>query len=256
MTTAPIICFGQQPCGFFPRRFLYAKMQTARRLQAEIGGEIVFFCHDSDHDPRETKTILRHRKNGQPLPLNFVFENRLQRKYSPLYLKRVMADWHAKTAEQIRPFVDPHWVEAFQSAPTTSVADFCLHMYHQLGLVDGMRVVRSSDPSLRAAAIEVNDFYVDVPYQGEIVRARYRAGRLVLHEGGESYIQVPPVEFAKTQVSPTRDSRLKWMQSVIHCTHYVAGASEQAYLSHEDAPDITYVPRQTIDRADEAYVPS
>ena len=40
--SAPIICFGQQPCGFFPRRFLFAKVQTARRLQAELGGEISF----------------------------------------------------------------------------------------------------------------------------------------------------------------------------------------------------------------------
>ena len=60
----PIICFGQQPCGFFPKRFLVAKILTARRLQAELGGEIVFFYHDSDHDPRETKTALRHRRTG------------------------------------------------------------------------------------------------------------------------------------------------------------------------------------------------
>jgi len=63
---SPVICFGQQPCGFFPRRFLYAKFVTARRLQQEIGGEIVFFYHDSDHDPRETQTILRHRKTSEP----------------------------------------------------------------------------------------------------------------------------------------------------------------------------------------------
>jgi hypothetical protein len=50
-STPPVICFGQQPCGFFPRRFLYAKFVTARRLQQEIGGEIVFFYHDADHDP-------------------------------------------------------------------------------------------------------------------------------------------------------------------------------------------------------------
>ena len=61
---APIICFGQQPCGFFPKRFLYAKIVTARQLQQEIGGEIVFFFHDSDHDPRETITILRERHSG------------------------------------------------------------------------------------------------------------------------------------------------------------------------------------------------
>ena len=66
MSAEPVIAFGQQPCGFFPRRFLVAKIRTARRLQAEIGGRVVYFCHDSDHDPRETRTILRHRATGQP----------------------------------------------------------------------------------------------------------------------------------------------------------------------------------------------
>ena len=91
MTAGPVICFGQQPCGIFPRRFLYAKIATARRLQRELGGRLVFFCHDSDHDPRETQTCLRHRQTGEPLTVNFAFENRLQRKYSPLYLQRVPA---------------------------------------------------------------------------------------------------------------------------------------------------------------------
>src|SRR5262249_38138539 len=36
MNQEPVIAFGQQPCGFFPRRFLVAKIWTARRLQAEI----------------------------------------------------------------------------------------------------------------------------------------------------------------------------------------------------------------------------
>jgi hypothetical protein len=43
------------------------------------------------------------------------------------------------------------------------------------------------------------------------------------------------------------------MQSVIRCTHYVAGASEIMYLNRADAPEIQYVERETIDRADEAY---
>ena len=59
--------------------------------------------------------------------------------------------------------------------------------------------------------------------------------------------------YTKEQISPTRDTRLRWMQSVIHCTHYVAGASEQDYLRKEDAPEITYVDRDTIERSDEAY---
>ena len=37
MSVEPIIAFGQQPCGFFPRRFLVAKIRTARRLQARDG---------------------------------------------------------------------------------------------------------------------------------------------------------------------------------------------------------------------------
>ncbi len=105
--SAPVICFGQQPCGFFPRRFLYAKFVTARRLQQEIGGEIVFFSHDSDHDPRETQTILRHRKTDEPATLNFAFENKIQRKWSPLYLKRIPAGWAATTARQLGAYVAP-----------------------------------------------------------------------------------------------------------------------------------------------------
>ena len=152
MTTAPVICFGQQPCGFFPKRFLFAKIQTARRLQKEIGGEIVFFYHDSDHDPRETKTILRHRKTGELARFNFTFENRLQRKFAPLYLKRVAPAWHAKTTLQLPAFVDRRWVRAFQENRAPTVADFCLEMYRQMGLLDGIRVARSSDPSVRRAA--------------------------------------------------------------------------------------------------------
>lgn len=111
---SPVICFGQQPCGFFPRRFLYAKFVTARRLQAELGGEIVFFYHDSDHDPRETQTILRHRKTGEPATLNFAFANKVQRKWSPLYAKRIPADWAANTARQLGACAPPAAVEVFK----------------------------------------------------------------------------------------------------------------------------------------------
>jgi hypothetical protein len=94
-----------------------------------------------------------------------------------------------------------------------------------------------------------------VPYEGEIVRARARDGRLYLHEGGESFVTLPasPSGFGKEQISPARDTRLRWMQSVIHCTHYVTGAGEQAYLRPEDAPDIAYVGREDIERSDEAF---
>ena len=71
----------------------------ARNEPGERGGEIVFFYHDSDHDARETQTILRHRKTDEPATLNFAFENKVQRKWSPLFLKRIAAGWQANTAE-------------------------------------------------------------------------------------------------------------------------------------------------------------
>ena len=253
MSDSPVICLGQQPCGFFPRRFLFAKFVTARRLQSEIGGEIVFFYHDSDHDPRETRTTLRHRKTGEPIELNFAFDNQTQRKFSPLYLKRIHADWEAKTALQLPAYVDRRWVEAFRATTAANVADFCLEMYRRMGLLEGIRVARSSDPEFRRAACEVTDYFVDVPYEGETVRARWVDGVLKLHKGGDTFVTLPPMTFGKEQISPSRDSRLRWMQSVVHCTHYVAGAGEQAYLCREDAPEITFVNRDPIDRSDEAY---
>ncbi len=251
--TQPVICFGQQPCGFFPRRFLAAKIFTARRLQAELGGEIVFFCHDSDHDPRETQTTLRNRRSGDPHMLNFAFENKVQRKFSPLFAKRVPAEWRANTARQLPLYVDPRWVEAFRQVEAANVADFCLEMYRRMGLLEGIRVERSGDAAFRRAACDVDEYFVDVPYAGETVRARFVDGALQLHEGGGSFVTLPHVPFDKSQVSPARDSRLRWMQSVLHCTHYVAGAGEQAYLRKEDAPEVAFVSRDPIDRSDEAY---
>ena len=250
---SPVICFGQQPCGIFPRRFLYAKFVTARRLQAELGGEIVFFYHDSDHDPRETQTTVRHRKTNEPATLNFTFANKLQRKFSPLYLKRVLPDWPANTARQLGAYVDPRWIDAFKTIAAPNVADFCLAMYRAMGLLDGVRVVRSSDIAVRTAACAITEYFVDVPHQGEVVRARCLDGALKLHEGGDHYTTLPPCDYTKAQISPTRDSRLRWMQSVLHCTHYIAGAGEQAYLNQADAPEIKFVNRDPIDRSDEAY---
>jgi len=251
----PVIAFGQQPCGFFPRRFLVAKLRTARRLQMEIGGRVVYFCHDSDHDPRETRTILRHRATNQPAHLNFAVVSKLQRKFSPLYAKRIAGDWHARTLGQLPNYVDHPLIDLFRKTSAETVSDFCLEMYRGMGLLDGVDVVVSSDPEVRRRACDVDDFFVDVPYEGAIVRARARDGGLYLHEGGNSFITLPGATsgFGKEQISPTRDTRLRWMQSVIHCTHYVTGAGEQAYLRRQDAPEITYVRRDDIERSDEAF---
>ena len=253
MSIQPIIAFGQQPCGFFPRRFLVAKIRTARRLQAQLGGRVVYFCHDSDHDPRETRTILRHRTTGRPALLNFAVASKLQRKFSPLYVKRIATDWQARTLGQLPNYVDGRLIDVFRKASAETVADFCLEMYRGMSLLDGIDVVRSSDRAVRQRACHVPDFFVDAPYQAEIVRARHREDGLYLHAGGDSYVALPVTAFTKEQITPTRDTRLRWMQSVLGCTHYVTGAGEQAYLRQDEAPEITFIRREDIDRSDEAY---
>jgi hypothetical protein len=250
----PIICFGQQPCGFFPKRFLFAKIATARRLQREIGGEIVFFFHDSDHDPRETSTKLRECHTGREEILNFQFANKIQKQFSPLYAKRIVPEWQAKTARQLPNYVGPELVEHFKAVDASNAADFCRDLYARMGLLDGIRLERSSDPEFRKRAPAVDDYFVDVRWEEEIVRARYRDGKLLLHKGADKYIELPAQPHDATQISPTRDTRLRWMQSVIRCTHYVAGAGERQYLNEADAPGVTFVQRDEIADSDFAYI--
>ncbi len=249
----PIICFGQQPCGFFPKRFLFAKILTARRLQKEIGGEIVFFFHDSDHDPRETITILRDQHSDEEMALNFQFENRIQKQFSPLYAKRVLPDWQKKTARQLPNYVGRSLVAHFKETKCSNVADFCLEMYTRMGLLEGVRVERSSAPEFRAHAVAVPDYFIDQRYEGEIVRARYREGKLLLHKGGDRFLEIPVGEFGPKQISPTRDTRFRWMQSVIRCSHYVAGASEQRYINKADDPTVKFIERDEISDFGKAY---
>ena len=250
----PIICFGQQPCGFFPKRFLFAKIATARRLQQEIGGEIVFFFHDSDHDPRETITQLRERHTGREEALNFQFANKIQKQFSPLFAKQILPEWPPKMARQLPNYVGPELVEHFKVVDASNAADFCHAMYGRMGLLDGIRVERSSDPEFRKRAASVDDYFVDVRWEGEIVRARYRDGKLLLHKGADRYIELPPQSHDAMQISPTRDTRLGWMQSVIHCTHYVAGAGERQYLNEAAAPGVTFMQREEISDSNLAYI--
>jgi hypothetical protein len=252
--SAPVICFGQQPCGFLPKRFLFAKIVTARRLQREIGGEIVFFFHDSDHDPRETATVLRERRTAREHSFNFDFANKIQKQFSPLYAKRLGLDWQAKVARQLPNYVSADLVEHFKTVEASNAADFCRDMYGRMGLLDGIRVERSSDPEFRERAAAVDDYFVDVSWEGEIVRARWDDGNLLLHKGGDRYIDLPAQKFGAAQISPTRDTRLRWMQSVIRCTHYVAGAGEREYLNEADAPGVVFVERDEISDSGLAYI--
>jgi len=250
----PIICFGQQPCGFFPKRFLWAKIVTARRLQSEIGGEIVFFFHDSDHDPRETTTVLRERRTGREQSLNFQFANKVQKQFSPLFAKQLLPDWQAKVSRQLPNYVGPHLVEHFKAVAAINAADFCREMYARMGLLDGIRLERSGDPEFRERAGSIDDYFVDVTWEGEIVRARFRDSKLLLHKGGDRYRELPSQTFSAAQISPTRDTRLRWMQSVIRCTHYVAGAGEREYLNEAEAPGVVFVDRDEVSDSGLAYI--
>ena len=145
-------------------------------------------------------------------------------------------------------------VEYFDSIGAENVADFCLEMYRRLELIDGIRVVRSSDKSFRESASPVDDYFVDVKYEGELVRARRGENCLLLHKGGDRYIRLPNESYGKAQISPTRDTRLRWMQSVIGCTHYVAGAGERQYLNEADAPGVIFVQREEISDSNHAYI--
>lgn len=256
MSDEPVYCFGQQPCGFLPRRFLYAKIQTALRLREESGGRIVFFYHDSDHDPRETQTILIEEKTGDEQRLNFAVTNKIQKKFSPLYAKKIDPDWQQQIAPQLPKYLSAPHIESFRFIRADNVADFCLEMYRELGLLEGIEIVRSSDPVFRETACPIDDYFVDSSYEDEIVRARRTAdGRLRLHKGGDAWIDLPEQTWQARQISPARDTRLRWMQSVIRCTHYIAGAGEIAYLNTSDAPEIKFIRRDDISDSANAYLP-
>jgi hypothetical protein len=196
---------------------------------------------------------VRDQRSGHDIALNFQFENRIQKQFSPLYAKRVLPDWKAKTARQLPNYVGASLVEGFDKTKSSNVADFCLEMYKRMDLLEGLRVERSSAPEFRQRALAVPDYFVDVRYEGEIVRARYRDGKLLLHKGGDRFLEVPRGEFGAKEISPTRDTRFRWMQSVIQCTHYVAGASEHHYINKAEAPEVRFIERDEIADSGKAY---
>lgn len=251
------ICFGQQPSGFFPKRFLIAKINSARKLQKELGGNIVFFYHDSDADYRETITILKDSQSGSEVRLNFTQENKLQKKFSPLYLKRVPKGWQEEILKQLPRFTDKTLIDAFSSVEAKTAADYCLQMYQKLGLLEGIEVLRSSDKTFRQKSAEIKQGFADVEYQNEVVRAKIDADKLSLHEGGEHYIFLPkPAKIAKEQISAGKDERFFWMNSVIGCTHYVYGEGEKDYLKFADFPEVKFVEREQIDNPNFAWLPN
>lgn len=253
--TQTVICFGQQPNGFFPKRFFYSKIQSARKLQTSIGGRIVWFCHDSDSDYRETITVYRDRRSGAEVRHNFLQPNKIQKKFSPLYAKRIAPGWKKYMERQLPRFVDKPLIDLFAFVEKQTAADFCIAMYEKLGLLEGVEIVRSGSRELREAADNLDDFYADIEYQGEVVRALHEEGGFTLHEGGGRHIKLPDQPVKKYQKSAGRDLRFPWMQSVIHCTHYIMGASEKKYLDRSAFPDVSFTKRTPISEPDYAWIP-
>ena len=261
--SSPIICFGQQPCGFFPKRFLVAKINTARALQKEIGGKFVFFYHDSDADYRETITLMKDLATGADVRLNFTQENKPQKKFSPLYLKRIPKGWKEEILKQLPRFVDKQLIDLFSSTDEKNAADFCLSMYQKMGLLEGIEVMKSSDKNFRQKAIDIQYGFADVKYQGEIVRAKIESQpstlnpqpSLSLHEGGGHYTYLPkPDKIEKSQITPGADQRFAWMQSVIGCTHYIFGEGEKEYLKFQNFPEVKFIEREKTPDADYAWL--
>lgn len=256
--TDPVICFGQQPNGFLPKRYVYSKIKTARALQEKIGGRIVFFYHDSDADYRETITIMKDIKTGEEDRLNFLVENKIQKKYSPLYAKDIKEGWQEETARRLPRFVGKNILDIFLSVQKKKVADFCLEMYKKMGLLDGIEIVRSGDKDFRMQAEDLKEYFADVEYEGEIVRAELHDGKLRLHEGGGKYVEIGDeekvVKVEKWQKNPGRAERFAWMQSVVQCTHYVTGEGEGNYLQKDDFPEVVFVTREAISDSDYAYI--
>lgn len=256
----PIICLGQQPNGILPKRFFLAKLQTARKLQQEIGGNIVWFCHDADHDPKETRTRIPSKQHPDGfIETNFSFKNKTQRKFTPLSHKAVGG--LEEIRETLRHHTNEFVLAAFDNVNADTVAEFCIQMYTNLGLLDGVKVVRSSDPQFRQQAqtngLETGWFY-DTEHNGELVRARLKNNSLSLHRGGDAYDDLGTLsEIDKAQLSPGWQKRFDWMQSVIGCTHYVLGKGEQEYFQNitiQNPPE--FVLRETVDDSDLAFIPT
>ncbi len=257
MTDAPVICFGQQPCGFLPRRFLFAKIQTALRLRDRIGGRIVFFYHDSDHDPRETQTILVEEKTGDEQRLNFQFANKTQKKFSPLYAKFIAPDWqthHHPPAPQI-PRPDRRSTRSNRSPrptpPTSASTSTAPSDSSTASKSPGPATppfARPPAPSTTISSTSNTKAKSSAPDDHPTTDSDSTGAATPTstspRKSGTNVRSAPPVTPAS-----------RWMQSVIHCTHYVAGAGEMDYLDTSQAPEIEFLRRDDISHASQAYLP-
>jgi hypothetical protein len=173
-------------------------------------------------------------------------------------VKSTNGDTHLGGEDFDNRIVD-HFIDVFKNTNANNAADFCLEIYRKLGLLDGIEVVRSSDKSFREKADDLqNDFYADVPYENEIVRAliKNRDGKIIgsLHHGGGKTTEFEiSSEIKKEQKTPGRDNRFKWMNSVINATHYITGNSEYDYLKRDSFQEVEFIKRDQIEDQELAW---
>ncbi len=254
-TSHNIICLGQQPNGFFPKGFFVDKILTARKLQAHIGGTIIWFCHDSDHDYRETITKIKtDRYPDGFVRLNINQPTKHEKLFTPLAQKRIKEGWQEETANKLQPIVAKEPWELFKSIKAITAADFCIAMYRGMGLLGQIEIARSSDPQFRARALDISheDHYIDIEYKGALVHARTSPEGYFINHGGEVKEFIPsnliPAILPREKLSPPRTNRFAWMQSVLKCTHYIYGRGEKEYIDFSPWKDIQFIERnQSLD---------
>jgi hypothetical protein len=204
---------------------------------------------------------MRDKNTNQEVRLNFTQENKVQKNFSPLYLKRIPVNWKSDILKQLPRFTSRNVINLFESTNANNAADFCLEIYKKLGLLDEIEVVRSSDKAFREKADDLQtEFYADIPYENEIVRAlvKNRDGKSIgsLHHGGGKTTEFEiSGEIKKSQITPGRDHRFQWMNSVIHATHYITGNSEYDYLKRDNFQEVEFIKRDQIEDQELAWLP-
>ena len=252
--SAPVICFGQQPCGFFPRRFLAAKICTARRLQArDRRGDRLFLprqrprpAGDADHpappqDRRAARPQLRLREQA---PAQVV----------PALPQAGPAGVARADGAPASGLCRPALGRGLQRVQCADVADFCLEMYRAHGAAGGhpRRPLERPGRSGARPATSRNTSST-CPTRGDGA-GPVRRRRSAPARGRRFIPDLPRVRFEHGTNQPDPGlAAFAGCNRSSHCTHYVTGAGEQAYLRPADAPEVTFVHRDTIERSDEAY---
>lgn len=242
----PIVCLSEQLSSFLPTKSLVRRIDAAKSLASRVGGKTILFIWDSWHRGTAETVLPGNRR------ISFEYYNNLQRDYTPFYLKNLDPVWWNRAKSKLDGIVPGKIINVLDNIKEDTAGNFCLKAYKKLGFLDNLEVVRSSDPEIRKKAKMFEDFYVEVSYKGEIVRARYTNRGFVLESN-------PPVEIYKTDVvpgmvTPPDEKRFEWMDSIVSPSHYILGEKER--VKESDFPWISFVRSRKTEQSDTACWPS